>query len=175
MTSEAFRANAVREFDEALREMIAHREFTDFSPAGVQVAVHAAADAVKRVAEIRDRLGVFYRIDRVRSLLGGISRQAVSDRVRHHRMLRVRTSDGEFVFPGFQFAASGGLVPGIADLLQVLLGGGDPWTVTYWLTATVEELRQSTPLEVLASGDAEQIDALYALARRDAAGWATVA
>ena len=42
-------------------------------------------------------LGPFYGTGQVRRLLGGITRQAVDDRVRRRRLLALRTADGKYV------------------------------------------------------------------------------
>lgn len=124
---------------------------------------------------INDRLGAFYTTDRVRKVLGGVSRQAVNQRVHSNRLLRVVTADDEKLFPAFQFKGQD-LVPGLQDLLKVLLDSGvDGWTVAYWLTARIGQFGQTTALDVLDSGDADRIAELTTLAADDAAGWHTAA
>lgn len=117
----------------------------------------------------RDRIGPFYSSRRVESLLG-VSRQAVSERARNHRLLRVTTSDGVKVFPSFQFKTSG-LRSNLVPLLKVLPGSGaDPWTVAYWLTAPQANFNDRTAVEIVDAGeDAQRI--LLTLARDDAAAW----
>lgn len=158
-----------------LDQMLASNEVTDFSDEAEHATVNAMADAVLTANRINDRLGAFYATDRVRKVLGGVSRQAVSERAKNHRLLRVKTADGIILFPAFQFA-NGTVAPGIQKLLKILLGTGvDGWTVAYWLTARLAQLGEATALEVLASGDSDRIAELEKLAVDDAAGWRAAA
>ncbi|GAA5227005.1 hypothetical protein [Paeniglutamicibacter antarcticus] len=154
-----------------LEQMVASNEVTDFSGESERATINAMADAVLAANRINDRLGAFYTTDRVRKVLGGISRQAVSERVKNDRLLRVTTADGVILFPRFQFA-NGAVLPGLQKLLKILLGAGaDGWTVAYWLTARLAQLGESTALDVLASGDSDRIADLQRLATDDAASW----
>lgn len=174
-TPEDFYHRTTGEFGAVLQEMIDNREITDFSPERTRVIVDAAISAVQRVTQLHERLGGFHRTDQVRALLGNISRQAVHDRVVNKRLLRVETSDGELVYPAFQFSTSGSVFPRIVRAFKILLEQGDPWTVTYWLTARVADLGNRTPAEVLAlADDPDQIDRVFLLARADAAAWASI-
>ncbi|GAA4377005.1 hypothetical protein [Paeniglutamicibacter cryotolerans] len=170
-TAENWRERVLDGVGRRLDQMVASQEVTDFSGEAGRATVNAMADAVLRANRINDRLGAFYTTDRVRKVLGDVSRQAVSERVKNHRLLRVKTADGVVLFPAFQFI-NGAVAPGLQHLLSVLLGTGvDGWTVTYWLTARLAQLGESTALEVLASGDSDRIAELGKLAATDAAGW----
>src|SRR5699024_362178 len=115
------------------------------------------------------QVGPFYSTERVAHLLGDISRQAVSERARNHRLLRVTTADGLMVFPAFQFTGTA-VRTNLVPLLQILLGSGaDPWTVAYWMTAPQEELGGKTALAVLDFED--EARRLQEIAKRDAAAW----
>lgn len=171
LTPEAWRERVLDGVGRRLDQLVASHEVTDFSADTERATVNAMTDAVQTANRINDRLGAFYTTERVRKLLGGISRQAVSQRVGSHRLLRVTTADGEKLFPAFQFKGHD-VVPGLQDLLKVLLDSGvDEWTVAYWLTARIGQLGEATALDVLDSGDADRIAELRALAADDAAGW----
>ncbi|MDQ0277447.1 hypothetical protein QO003_001750 [Arthrobacter silviterrae] len=170
-TAENWRERVLDGVGRRLDQMVASNEVNDFSGESERATVNAMADAVLATNRINDRLGAFYTTDRVRKVLGGVSRQAVSERVKNDRLLRVKTADGVFLFPAFQFA-NGAVVPGLQKLLEVLLGTGvDDWTVAYWLTARMAQLGETTALEVLASGDSDRIAELEKLAADDAVGW----
>jgi hypothetical protein len=60
-----------------------------------------------------------YRGEDVRARLGGVSRQALNQRVRAGKLLALTAANTSW-FPDWQFAADGGVVPGVGDLLSVL-------------------------------------------------------
>lgn len=168
---ESWRERVLGGVGRRLDQTMAANEVTDFSGEPERATVNAMAEAVLAANRINDRLGDFYTTDRVRKVLGGISRQAVRERVRNNRLLRVTTADGVALFPAFQFA-SDAVLPGLQKLLKVLLETGvDGWTVAYWLTARLAQLGEATALDVLASGDADRINELQKLAADDAALW----
>ena len=174
-TAENWRERVLDGVGRRLDQMLASKDVTDFSGDSERATINAMADAVLAANRINDRLGAFYTTDRVRKVLGGISRQAVSERVKNERLLRVSTADGVILFPRFQFA-NGAVLPGLQKLLKVLLGAGaDGWTVSYWLTARLAQLGEVTALDVLASGDADRIADLQKLAADDAASWRSAA
>lgn len=174
-TVEQWRERVLDGVGRRLDQMVASHEVTDFSGEAERATVNAMADAVLKANRINDRLGAFYTTDRVRKVLGGISRQAVSERVKNDGLLRVTTADGVVLFPAFQFA-HGALAPGLRKLLNLLLGTGvDGWTVAYWLTARQAQLGEATALDVLASADTDRIAELHKLAAEDAAGWLAAA
>src|SRR5690625_3280945 len=85
-------------------------------------------DLARRVKEAREkeendrRFGAFYTTARVIDLLGSNSRQSVTNMIRRHTLLRVRTADGRIAFPALQFDESTGkVVSGLRPVLQALL------------------------------------------------------
>jgi hypothetical protein len=70
----------------------------------------------------------------------GISRAAVSKAAAEHRLLRLQTSDGHYVYPAFQ-VVDGALVRGLRDVLDALDLGAqdDPWTWAQWLNTPVPD------------------------------------
>lgn len=168
-TVEAYRKKLKQGVSRTLDDLIDSGAVTDFSEASLKANAHAITEAVQSVNRVNDRIGPFYSSRRVESLLG-VSRQAVSERARNHRLLRVTTSDGVKVFPSFQFNA-GGVRSNLVPLIEVLLGSdADPWTVAYWLTAPQAHFNDRTAVEVVDEGEGAQRK-LLALARDDAAAW----
>ncbi|PPF53448.1 hypothetical protein C5C13_15085 [Clavibacter michiganensis] len=168
---EDYKARLVRDISRSVDELVDSNAITDFSDDARDATVKSALAGVREANHLNDRLGAFYTLERVMTLFGGVSRQAVNDRVKKHRLLRVQTSDGMFLFPAFQFEGAE-LRPHLAALLQVLLASGeDPWTVAYWLTVQLDEFEERTALEVVDSREADRIDELLDLAREDAASW----
>lgn len=166
-----WKERVVHDLARELDRMIADDEVTDFSAAAGRATSGAMIAAAHTANRINDRLGAFYTIDRVRQELGGVSRQAVNERVKGRRLLRVETADGKFLFPAFQIA-DGGVPHRLRDVLKVLLASGaDGWTVAYWLTARAEHFGGRTALDLLSTGDEDRIDDVVALAAHDAAGW----
>jgi hypothetical protein len=168
--AETYREDLKRDVNKLVDELIDTGGVTNFSAASRRVTAHAMAEEAHTTNRITDRIGPFYSLNRVSELLGGVSRQAVSERARSHRLLRVTTSDGVMVFPAFQFARSQ-VRTNLVPLFEVLLGSGaDPWTVAYWLTSPLDSFNGRTALEVVDFGtDAQR--KLVSLARDDAAAW----
>ncbi|MDT0116614.1 DUF2384 domain-containing protein [Microbacterium sp. PRF11] len=167
-----YKAELLQEIGRNLDEYLSRDTITDFSADARAATASSALAGVREANRVNDQLGVFYSVDRVMQVLGGISRQAVNERVHKNRLLRVRTSDNVLVFPAFQFTEHGELRPGISDLLKILLPTGeDPWTVAYWLTSEIADFGGRTALDILDSRNVDEIEDLLDLARDDAAGW----
>ncbi len=170
-TEAEFTRNLKDGIGSAVDEMIARGEIQDYSAKAQQAALHAAVTAIQKAQDFTDRVGPFYSIDRVRQILGGarpVSRQAISDRVKNHRLLRVRTADGKNLFPAFQFD-DGAVHAELVKVTQPLLEAGtDGWTVVYWLTTPLPQFDGQTPLALVRAGATDDV---VALARTDAATW----
>jgi len=111
-----------------------------------------------------EHVGPFVDSEGVMTLLGGVSKQAVSQRVRAGRLLALRTESGRLVYPLWQFL-DGEPVDGLAEVLDA--AGYDPlrktiaWTLASWLCTEDPELGGS-PRSLLAGG---QIDKVLQAAR----------
>lgn len=168
-TAEKYREDLKSAASHFVDDLVESGTVTDFSAPARRATMQAMAEAARRANRLNDRVGPFYSTERVARLLGDISRQAVSERARNHRLLRVTTADGLMVFPAFQFTGTA-VRTNLVPLLQILLGSGaDPWTVAYWMTAPQEELGDKTALAVLDSED--EARRLQEIAKRDAAAW----
>jgi hypothetical protein len=97
-----------------------------------------------------EALGPFYSTQQVSRLLGGVSRQAIAERRERRTLLALRTADGVWVYPTFQFGANHRVLPGLADILQTLAASGvDDWTLAGWLRSPLASLSGSTPIDWL--------------------------
>jgi hypothetical protein len=103
-------------------------------------------------------IGPVYRTDQVRALLGGVSRQALNDRVKRSTLLALKTRDGATVYPAWQFADRK-VLPGLAEVLKVFTADEhgeivDGWTLASWLRTGLDELDGGSVADRLLAGDA---------------------
>lgn len=103
-------------------------------------------------------IGPVYRTDQVRVLLGGVSRQALHDRVKRSTLLALKTRDGVTVYPAWQFT-DGQVLPGLAEVLKVFAADEhgeivDGWTLASWLRTGLNELDGGSVADRLLAGDA---------------------
>ncbi|HXV62482.1 MAG TPA: hypothetical protein VEK15_17410 [Vicinamibacteria bacterium] len=118
-----------------------------------------------------DLLGPFYSTSRVAKLLGDISRQAIAERRERRTLLGLRTEDGSYVYPTFQFDAHNDVLSGLAEVLQCFDPKDvDEWTVAGWLVASQRSLGGRSVIEALASRGPRQD--VVELARAQAARFA---
>ncbi len=110
--------------------------------------------------DFADRVGPFYSTDRVRQLLGRTRpafRLAISEHVKNHQLLRVRTADRKHLFPVFQFEGDA-VDPELVRVMRPLLNAGaDGWTVVYWLTTPLPQFGGQTPLALVGAGAADDV------------------
>jgi len=144
---------ATSAFETALAELVGQAEpGTDPQNLGRSAALGAVAGSIWT-----DELGPFYDSEGVRSLLGNVTKQAVSDRVRRHRLLALRTGSGRLVYPAFQFSGRA-VIDGLGDVLAVVAPDDtESWYVASWLTTADPNLSNRTPIQALRDGDAEAV------------------
>ncbi len=114
-----------------------------------------------------DLIGPFYGPAQVARVLGNVSRQAVADRRQRRTLLGLKTADGHWVYPLFQFDRCNRVLAGLPELLRILAASGiDDWSLAGWLASPLRSLGGRTPIECLRSErDAETLRAVT----RDAA------
>jgi len=136
--------SATEAFEAALADLVAQAEpGTDPAHLGRTAALGAVAGSLWT-----DELGPFYDSDGVRLLLGNVTKQAVSDRVRRHRLLALRTGSGRLVYPAFQFERRN-VINGLGDLLHIVSPDDtEGWYVASWLT-THDPALGSSPIVAL--------------------------
>ena len=116
-------------------------------------------------------LGPFYSTSRVTGLLGNVSRQAVADRRRRGTLLGLRTADGAWVYPTFQFGPKSEVLAGLPAVLQCFAeSAADDWTLAAWLVAPQRGLGGASIVGWLASGKA--VDKVLPLAHAQAERYA---
>lgn len=158
---EQFVERATRAFRKRMVELIDASDLPREAPEALGERAGLAAAAASVWSE---HAGPFLDTDGVMTLLGGVSKQAVSQRVRARRLLALRTGSGRLVYPLWQFLDAEPL-PGLAKVLDV--AGYDPqrpttgWTLASWLCTEDTELG-GEPRALLARG---RIDPVLRAAR----------
>ncbi len=104
-----------------------------------------------------DAVGPFYDTESVMALLGGVSKQAVNDRVRRHRLLALRTGSGRLVYPAAQFHDEQ-VVDGLGAVLDLLVPDNtEAWMVASWLATPDPDLGDRAPFEALRNGAVDEV------------------
>lgn len=144
---------AAAAFEDVLAELIGEgRPTLDPDEAGRRAALDAVSGAMWA-----DEVGPFYDTDGVMTLLGGVTKQAVNDRVRRHRLLALRTGSGRLVYPAAQFEGPK-VVAGLGPVLDALVPDDtEAWMVASWLTTSDPTLDGRTPIGALRDGETEVV------------------
>jgi hypothetical protein len=101
----------------------------------------------------RYAIGPVYRTDTLVAVLGLASRDDLMELVNKKTVLMMHTSDGHEVFPCFQ-VASGHLLPGLAEVLQVSPDlETAPWTTAAWLRTPLQMLGGQSIVDALVGRD----------------------
>ena len=100
-----------------------------------------------------NELGPFYSTRGVARVLGGVTRQAVEERRRRRRLIALRTKEGTWLYPAFQFDAHQRLVATVVDAHRRLVASGiDEWTAASVLLGPQPELGGRSVRDHLAAG-----------------------
>lgn len=114
-------------------------------------------------------VGPFYDTSGLRKWLG-LSRQRLNQRVKNHQMLACPLEGGGNVYPTWQFATNGTVLPGVRELLPILSQGtSDNWQIALWFSAPSERLNELSPKDWLLKG--RRIGPVIELATETAARW----
>ncbi len=155
--------------DVALSYAESGRSLADLGSAK-QIAARMLA-AVPSPSDWDELLGPFFSTSKVTQLMGGVSRQAVTDRRKRRTLLGLRTLDGAIVYPVFQFDAQNEILPGLADVLRCFAADDvDDWTMAGWLVAPQRALGGFSVIKWLASG--RSVEKAIDLARAQAGRYA---
>lgn len=160
-----FVEKATRRFRDALTERVraheqAGHELRQTLGEPDDLAERAVLATVPEPSPWDEVAGPFTRSEGAQARLGGISRQAVAAKAARRRLLRVVTADGVHLYPVWQFAPTGGLLPGLADVLALFPEHDvDGWTLAGWLRTPEPELGEA-PLDGLLRGDLEHVQAV---------------
>lgn len=150
-STDRFVDRAAEAFRDRLAELVENYGLPQDEPGplGERASLNAAAAAVWT-----SQVGPFLDTDGVSRILNGVSRQAISQRVRAGRLLALRTGNDRLVYPLWQFR-QGVVLPGLGRVLQA--AGIDPgrpataWTLASWLVTGDPDLG-GAPRDLLAAG-----------------------
>lgn len=145
-------------------EAIAQRQ-VDSASDWDRTATRAIADSA-----LVDTIGSSWSSTKLRAELGGVSRQALNQRVRRGTLLGLPTGDGVTVYPVFQFHRRGGRVevlPGLQPIVKAL-SDQSAWSVAVLLNTAAPELDGATPVEwERRGGDADRLAELAGVLERE--------
>jgi hypothetical protein len=115
------------------------------------VALAKTLNAYRVVASLRELRARSYSTQEVADMLGGISRQAVSQRVAKGQLMSIQIS-GKAWFPEWQFR-DGRPVDGLVDVIAALHEAGrDTWTADALMRKSLPDEGGRSPAELMASG-----------------------
>lgn len=112
-------------------------------------------------------IGPFYDTVAVETLLGGVSKQAVSARRKARTILAVKTRDGRWAYPTYQFSGSE-VDPALVPVIQALRDA-PAWSAALWFVTPNADLGDMTPL--VSVKDGRSTDEVVASARRTVTEW----
>ncbi|MEQ1945496.1 hypothetical protein ABMA32_24060 [Mesorhizobium sp. VNQ89] len=110
--------------------------------------------------DLRDAGGA-YDLDEVRTLMRGVSRQAIDKRVQDGSLIAVPGPSNRRSYPTLQFNRDGTVVPGLKAVREALQTSNS-WTVLNFLAHPDVRLSNRKPIELLKSG---QLDLVLEAAR----------
>jgi hypothetical protein len=96
--------------------------------------------------------GGAYDLDQVRTLLKGVSRQAIDKRVREGSLLAVPGPSNRRSYPTVQFDRDGSVAPGLKAVRDAL-PTRNPWAILNFLVQPDDRLGGRKPVDVLKAGD----------------------
>ncbi|MBO1741864.1 hypothetical protein [Leifsonia sp. TF02-11] len=170
--------HAVDEIVAAVRARLLERVDRGEELTNLGDADEVAAQVVERlpiaVSPWAETVGPCYTSGSLQKELGR-GRAAVSKAVAELRLLRLRTADGQTVYPAFQ-VVNGAIVPGMREVLSELRRGiDDEWTWAQWLNTPVPDQSSEDVSNRRRNIDrliAGEVDAVVTSAARTAASWA---
>lgn len=170
--AQAFVSQATKEFERVLTDVVVSHELAGLSPDVVlgdplSFAVRAVRATAPEASSWDELAGPFVRTDGVQARLG-ITRQAVASKAARRRLLRTITSDGEHLYPLWQFDG-GHLVGGLDEVLSLFPESSvDGWTLAAWLRTPDPELGEP-PFDALVRGDLARVREVARAAARSLA------
>ena len=106
-------------------------------------------------ADLSDAGGA-YDLDQVRTVSGGVSRQAILKRVKEGSLLAVPGPGNRRSYPTLQFNRDGAVVDGL-KAVQHALPTRNPWAVLNFLVNSQESLGGAKPIDRLRAGALDEV------------------
>lgn len=116
----------------------------------------ALLEGVRIAQEDLREAGGAYDLDQVRTLMRGVSRQAIDKRVQEGSLLAVPGPSNRRSYPTLQFNRDGTVVPGLKAVREALQTSNS-WTVLNFLAHPDVRLGDRKPIELLRSGQLELV------------------
>jgi hypothetical protein len=111
----------------------------------------AILEGVRIAQEDLREAGGAYDLDQVRTLMHGVSRQAVDKRVQEGSLLAVPGPSNRRSYPTLQFNSDGTVVEGLKAVSEAL-PTRNPWTILNFLAQPDDRLSGRKPIDVLKEG-----------------------
>lgn len=105
--------------------------------------------------DLRDAGGA-YDLEQVRTLMRGVSRQAIDKRVQDGSLLAVPGPSNRRSYPTLQFNRDGTVVPGLKAVREALQTT-NPWAILNFLSHPDVRLGNCKPMDLLKSGHLERV------------------
>lgn len=167
---------AVADFQEAVLSRLRERmsalaswEPILSSTSQVDLVVDRMLASLPGTSPLDQKIGPFYDTAGLAAWLG-MSRQLIHSQMKTGKILGLKTTEGELVYPAFQFGPAGERLPRLPEVLKILASQlDDPWGNAIWLNTPVKKFDNHSAAELLRGGQAEQV---LTAARRDVDRWA---
>jgi hypothetical protein len=111
----------------------------------------AILEGVRIAQEDLREAGGAYDLDQVRTLMHGVSRQAIDKRVQEGSLLAVPGPSNRRSYPTLQFNSDGTVVEGLKAVSEAL-PTRNPWTILNFLAQPDDRLSGRKPIDVLKEG-----------------------
>ncbi|MEA2891482.1 MAG: hypothetical protein QOI05_2275 [Bradyrhizobium sp.] len=116
----------------------------------------ALLEGVRIAQEDLRKAGGTYDLAQVRTLMQGVSRQAVDKRVQEGSLLAVPGPSNRRSYPTLQFNPDGTIVEGLKAVCAAL-PTSNPWTILNFLAHPDDRLQGRKPIDVLKAGNVELV------------------
>src|SRR5882724_4280174 len=111
----------------------------------------AILEGVRIAQEDLREAGGAYDLEQVRTLMRGVSRQAIDKRVQEGSLLAVPGPSNRRSYPTLQFNPDGTVIDGLKAVSEAL-PTSNPWTILNFLAQPDDRLRGRKPIDVLKEG-----------------------
>lgn len=130
-------------------EITASEDLAETLARALYTATQKHLENYRKPTNALDLVGKMYTTAAAREYLGGITSQALNDRINKKTILRVKDGKGRNGYPLFQFR-DGAMDPGVQKIIQTLLKGNfSEWQTAIWLTIPSPEYGGKTALEYM--------------------------